>query len=94
MLCPLPKTSVNVARYPKFTEHLAWAVDYKREGARLQEYDEFWPVRWSRHFVYGAKEGAVASSLPGPDSSDELYDKWRPPPLLISLPVIGTVRFS
>ncbi|EYC38308.1 hypothetical protein Y032_0725g1857 [Ancylostoma ceylanicum] len=92
MLCPLkPKANVNITRYPKFSEHMAWAADY-REGGRLQEYDEFWPVRWGRHLVYGRKP-SVTSTLPGPDRSDALYEKWRPPSLLSTLPVCGTVVF-
>ncbi|KAK6759352.1 hypothetical protein RB195_021128 [Necator americanus] len=91
MLCPLkPKATVNVARYPKLTEHLAWATDY-REASRLQEYDEMWSVRWARHVVYGRSEATVTSTLPGPDTNDERYAKWTPPSLLSSLPICGVV---
>ncbi|VDP03867.1 unnamed protein product [Heligmosomoides polygyrus] len=30
-----------------------------RDGGRLEEYDEFWPVRWARHRVYEKPENTV-----------------------------------
>ncbi|KAK5970397.1 hypothetical protein GCK32_016300, partial [Trichostrongylus colubriformis] len=91
MICPLkPKPNVNVTRYPTPMEHLRWAIDY-RNRVRLEEYDEFWPVRWARSRVYGKPENAIRSTLPGPDTSEEFYEQWKPPPLLTTLPVCGPV---
>lgn len=35
-----------------------------RDGGRLEEYDEFWPVRWARHRVYEKPENTVKPTLP------------------------------
>ncbi|KHN81683.1 hypothetical protein Tcan_18136 [Toxocara canis] len=54
MICPLRKSSsaISLAKYPSAIEHLRANLSQK-DGGRLDEYDECWPIRFSVKKVYG-----------------------------------------
>nr|CDJ86843.1 Hypothetical protein CBG05069 [Haemonchus contortus] len=91
MLCALKsEANVKVARHSKLMEHLQWATDY-RNGGRLEEYDELWPVRWARCRIFSKPENAVGSPFAGSNTRKDTYVQWITLFLLSTLPVCGAV---